>query len=198
MATRLMQFLFGLVALVFVGCCPLRGVVDDGAEDPSSAQWIADRAWLTPGSRAELGFVAQVRPGWHTYGDPPGDSGMPPQISWQLPPGVSVGSLRLPPAHSFREEAGTTFGYENEVMMVVSVTLDNSVSSEIVEIGATLDYLVCGSECVPQRAELALQLPVRRKPATVMKAWRSALQRGGWGTPGEHSSGASENRGEFK
>jgi len=79
MTTRLMRFLSGMVAVLLVGCSPLRGAVDDNAEEPSSAKLIADRAWLTPGSRAELGFVVQVRPGWHTYGDPPGDSGMPPQ-----------------------------------------------------------------------------------------------------------------------
>jgi DsbC/DsbD-like thiol-disulfide interchange protein len=49
-----------------------------------------------PGGEVELAIHMRTRPGWHGYWLNPGDAGLPMQVDWQLPSGVSVGPLRYP------------------------------------------------------------------------------------------------------
>src|SRR5690606_36993931 len=53
-------------------------------------------------------------PGWHVYWQNPGDSGIPTQIEWRLPPGVSAGPIEWPYPHreSLREPTHYRFSGE--------------------------------------------------------------------------------------
>ncbi len=175
-----------IAALLGQGCCDRCARTEGRAEaavtsEPSVARALLDRSHVTPGGSAELGVMIALASGWHTYADPPGDSGMAPILTLQLPTGITAGAKRLPPFRVFKDDAGTTHGYENHLLIRVPLTVDpDAESDDIMDIGITLDYLICKESCVPRSMESTLRIPIRRDPAPVTRQWRYALEQGGW------------------
>jgi thiol:disulfide interchange protein DsbD len=53
---------------------------------PVTAELIARQQAIQPGQPIELGLHIVPDPEWHVYWRNPGDAGMPPKLTWQLPP----------------------------------------------------------------------------------------------------------------
>ena len=51
---------------------------------------VPEVSTVLPGSSFAVLLRQDIDEGWHTYWRNPGDSGAPPSITWQTPPGVSV------------------------------------------------------------------------------------------------------------
>jgi thiol:disulfide interchange protein DsbD len=170
-----------LVAVCLVGC-RRAGREEEKKPDlpPSSAVMGVDREWLTPGESAELGVFITLQPGWHTYADPPGDSGMAPAVVLKVSEGITVGSPQLPRHQTFKDAAGTTFGYEKAVLIRVPLTLARDVPAGVAALDVNVDYLVCRDACVAQHAGVKLSIPIRAERAPLTKMWEKALKRGGW------------------
>ncbi len=108
-----------------------------------------------------LAVRMQVKPGWHVYWRNPGDSGLPPEVTWTLPAGFNAGAIRWPAPERIAIATLMNYGYEGEVTLLVPVTPPPSLDpADPVRIQAKLTYLVCETECVPGSADLALTLPV--------------------------------------
>ena len=60
---------------------------------------VSEFASLQPGKPAWVGLRFQLEKGWHVYWANPGDSGEPPKVEWQLPPGFKAGDLQFPFPH---------------------------------------------------------------------------------------------------
>ena len=108
-----------------------------------------------------LAVRMEVKPGWHVYWRNPGDSGLPPEVTWTLPAGFNAGAIRWPAPERIPIATLMNYGYEGEVTLLVPVTPPPSLDpADPVQIRAKLTYLVCETECVPGSADLALTLPV--------------------------------------
>ena len=161
------------------------GITSDAA---SSARLLVERSTVEPGTTVGIGIMIRLAEGWHTYADPPGDSGMAPILHVDLPEGIKAGPLRYPRHKAFRDDAGTTFGFEDSVLLRIPVTVDTGVaSSQDVPFRATLDYLICKEACLPQRAELTGTLRIGRPQSAPTPEWRGALSEGGWMSEGEET-----------
>ncbi|MEY4575075.1 MAG: hypothetical protein RL251_1197, partial [Pseudomonadota bacterium] len=49
-----------------------------------------------PGDVVTVAIVMDPKSGWHDYWINPGDAGTPLELEWQLPNGVTAGSVRAP------------------------------------------------------------------------------------------------------
>ena len=76
-----------------------------------------------PGDTIWAGVDMKMDPDWHTYWKNPGDAGMATKIEWQLPPGVTAGEIQWPLPEKLPPAEVTTYGYNNEVMLLVPLTL---------------------------------------------------------------------------
>ena len=47
---------------------------------------IVDRTQIAPGMTVAAGLSLTLKQGWHTYWRTPGDSGLPAEVKWTLPP----------------------------------------------------------------------------------------------------------------
>jgi thiol:disulfide interchange protein DsbD len=104
-------------------------------------------------------IVLELAPGWHTYGDPPGDSGMPPMVDFRLPPGWQAVLGELPPTQRFEDEAGVTFGYEGELRIPFRLEWPSGATAgEAVEIEVNVQWLICKDICLPQSALLKAKI----------------------------------------
>jgi thiol:disulfide interchange protein DsbD len=172
------------MVIASVGCRkPVRSGTDEkGRTDAVSAvDLLVERETVRPGTTVYLGVRIRLAPGWHTYSNPPGDSGMAPSLTLDVPDGVQAGALEYPPHREFRDAAGTTYGYEREVLLRVPVSVSEDVQEQgSVRIAGTLDYLVCRETCLPQSARLDGLFTIGSASSAPTPEWRRAFGEGRW------------------
>src|SRR6202522_4160720 len=127
---------------------------------------IAENQSIAPGHEFYLGLHFQLEKGWHIYWVNPGDSGEPPRIKWQLPPGITVGEIEWPTPRRLGTPSIVDFGYEDEVTLIVPIHAQASLASQqSAQLGAEVRVLVCREICIPGKAQLSLTLPVESRAA---------------------------------
>lgn len=129
--------------------------------DHIEVELVSEQAVITPGTTSRLGIRFLPDPEWHTYWTNPGDSGLPIELSWQVPDGVSVAPIVWP--YPQRIEVGhlVNYGFEGEHLLPVSVTWPEDLPvGESVSVSVDASWLVCKVECIPGEAMLALMLDV--------------------------------------
>ena len=125
------------------------------------ASLVAEPAAVQGAEPFTVAVRMAMKPGWHVYWRNPGDSGLPPEVTWTLPAGFSAGPLRWPAPERIPVATLMNFGYEGEAVLLARITPPPSLDpASPVRLAAKLSYLVCETECVPGSAELALSLPV--------------------------------------
>jgi len=101
-----------------------------------------------------------LKKGWHIYWTNPGDSGQPPSLQWQLPPGFHAGEIRWPRPDKLQSSpALADYGYHDEVLLMVPVRVTGGkLSDRPVELVTQAKWLICREVCIPDHAELKLHL----------------------------------------
>jgi thiol:disulfide interchange protein/DsbC/DsbD-like thiol-disulfide interchange protein len=125
------------------------------------AELVAARTALAPGEPLTVALRLVIDKGWHTYWKNPGDSGLPTTLEWKLPEGIKAGPIEWPTPHLLPVGPLLNYGYENEVLHLVTLTTPSDfLSGRDVTLTARADWLVCKEICIPEGADLALTLPV--------------------------------------
>ncbi|PTU30747.1 protein-disulfide reductase DsbD family protein [Stenotrophobium rhamnosiphilum] len=133
--------------------------------DHIEAELIAEHTALKPG---ENWVALRLKPdaNWHTYWQNPGDVGLPTQLGWTLPKGVTAGAIQWPYPQLHKLGGLGYFGYGEETLHLVQITLPaNWPSSRPVDLKAEAKWLVCADVCIPGKATLSLTLPTNAAPA---------------------------------
>jgi DsbC/DsbD-like thiol-disulfide interchange protein len=115
---------------------------------------------VSPGHPFYVGIRFRLRKGWHTYWKNPGDSGLPPRISWKLPPGFQAGPIEWPAPERFLVSDLMTYGYHDELILPVQITPPERIEGTSARIEGTVDWLECQEACVPGTAPVMLTLAV--------------------------------------
>jgi len=123
---------------------------------------LAKQDAVVPGKDLRLGIHFALDPGWHIYWTNPGDSGQPPVLKWQLPSGFSAGEIDWPRPERMQSTAQLAdYGYHGEVLLPVTVHVPASLKAgSSVPLAAEAKWLVCREVCIPEHAQLHLELPV--------------------------------------
>jgi len=171
------QFLLGILSLISF---PLAATAAPVRTDHVEAELVAERTAVVPGESLTVALRLKMIPHWHTYWRNPGDSGLPTSINWKLPEGLSVGPIQWPYPQRLPAGPLTNFGYEGEVLLLSELKVPASVAGKSVDLSARANWLVCSEDtCIPERADLTLQLPVggggASKDAAAIAATRAAL-----------------------
>jgi thiol:disulfide interchange protein len=135
--------------------------VSHAATEQVQADLIASVNAVVPGEEVFVGVHQNIIPGWHTYWKNPGDSGVATAIQWTLPAGTTAGAILWPSPSRHSLGPVTNYGYANQVTLptLIKVPYDLKTGSNF-EVAATVDWLVCHEECIPQQVRLKLSLPV--------------------------------------
>ena len=154
--------------LVLLACAPWLGGATTVTTDNVRASLLLEHATVSPGSTSALLLKIDIREGWHTYWLNPGDSGEATRIDWQLPSGVSVGSIEWPAPEAIPFSGFINFGYEGVAYHLLPLSIESSVAagSEI-QLQASATWLVCEEICIPETGEFTLSLPVTTSPDVV-------------------------------
>jgi len=102
-------------------CFCLAAIVAHAAH--THAQLILSAETAKPGDTIMAGVDLKMDKGWHTYWKNAGAAGLPTRIEWQLPPGVTAGEIQWPLPQIIPPDEVITYGYANEVVLLVRLTL---------------------------------------------------------------------------
>ena len=134
-----------------------------------------------PGKTVWVGLQLSHQPQWHTYWKNPGDSGLPTQLDWELPAGVTASDILWPAPQKIAIGTLANFGYEGVVLLPVRLTLTpafKAAAADSLPIKLHASWLVCKQECVPQEGQFLLQLPIKGSTgshsADFSAAWSAA------------------------
>ena len=137
-----------------------------------------------PRAGAPVTLAIDTRPeaGWHGYwGENPGDAGFPPNATWTLPAGASVGKWRWPVPETLLISGLMNFVYERPYAPLLELTVPAGLKpGTALPVRLRLRYLVCTmSVCVPEEQTLALDLTVGDGGGADARfdAWRRAVPR---------------------
>jgi len=133
---------------------------------------------IAAGKAVQLGLLIQHQPHWHTYWKNPGDSGLATTLSWQLPEGVQAGDVEWPTPQQLPVGPLMNYGYENQVLLPVALTIPSSFSAPALNVKLRADWLVCKEICIPESGEFSLRVPTQAATAshgTVFDAARARL-----------------------
>ena len=133
---------------------------------------------VRPGQPLWLGLQITHQPDWHTYWKNPGDSGLPTELTWQLPAGLDAGDIAWPVPHKIAIGTLANYGYEGSVLLPVPVTVTQTFApgplAKDVTVQLKASWLVCRKECIPEEGNFTLQLPIQSTTALHSAAFDAA------------------------
>ena len=133
-----------------------------------------------PGDTILAGIHLKMDAGWHTYWKNSGASGIPTSIKWDLPDGVGAGEIQWPVPKKLPPDDLVTYAYEDEVVLIVSLTLSAAVKTGPQVLKASVSWLECKDKCISGDAEISATLSVgtetKNSPdAATILAWQKKL-----------------------
>ncbi|MFZ0616576.1 MAG: thioredoxin family protein [Chthoniobacterales bacterium] len=140
---------------------------------------------LEPGKPFTATIVLDLQPGFHTYWQYPGDSGLAPKVTWHLPEGWTAGPIEFAIPHQFSEPGDMiVYGYEKQQLLRTVITPPKELpKNQTFEIKASLTWLACKELCVPGSADVELRL---LGPTDGRIDWQSAsVPQGEWPLSGK-------------
>ena len=152
-----------IVAAALIGAASAAPAAAQGttqwqSDGHAATRLIAGAAVKTPdASFLRAGIEIRLDPGWKTYWRYPGDTGIPPTFDFSGSQNVKSADVEWPAPKEFSDGAGGhSIGYVGDVILPVKVTRANAALPS--ELHLKLNYAVCGTLCVPAKADLALAL----------------------------------------
>jgi thiol:disulfide interchange protein DsbD len=133
-----------------------------------------------PGQEVWVGLQIEHKPHWHTYWKNAGDSGLPTQLDWTLPPGVSAGEIAWPIPKKLTVGPLVNYGYEGRLLLPVPLTITPDFKPPLLSNELTVklraSWLICRTECIPEEGEFTLRIPLKGSTALHGPAFDAALK----------------------
>ena len=116
---------------------------------------------VAPGKPVWVGLQLTHTPHWHTYWKNPGDSGLPTELQWTLPAGVTAGDIAWPTPRKFPLGTLANYGFDGTVLLPVPLTIDPGFTGTHIEVKLYAAWLACRQECIPEEGNFTLRIPVQ-------------------------------------
>lgn len=136
-------------------------VIARATTDQGVIELVSENNTIVPGKSQDIGLLFSLAPGWHIYWSNPGDSGAPPELHWDLPSGIKPSKFKWPVPQQFRHEGLVSYGYTGQVLLPITLLVNDNIElGQTIALQVEVDWLVCQEDCLPQSAELRLDLMV--------------------------------------
>src|SRR5881394_838741 len=83
--------------------------------DNVRAELLADVSAVKAGEPFWVALRQTIRPKWHTYWKNPGESGLPTEITWNLPAGVKAEPIVWPTPTLIDVSGVTNYGFHDDI-----------------------------------------------------------------------------------
>jgi thiol:disulfide interchange protein DsbD len=172
------------IAIILAACLCLAVLTAHAAH--TQARLILGASTARPGDTIWAGVDLKMEPAWHTYWKNPGAAGIATKIEWQLPPGVTAGEIQWPLPEKLPPAEVTTYGYNDEVVLLVPLKLAADLKPGPLNLKAKISWLECKEACIPGSGsvEATLYIGTETKPSAdtaLIESWRGKVPK-----PGDH------------
>jgi DsbC/DsbD-like thiol-disulfide interchange protein len=140
-------------ALVTTGAASAEDVTRWDGDARSGVRIIAG---TSAASSLRAGVEIRLMRGWHTYWRYPGDSGVPPQFSFDGSRNLKQVDVLWPAPERITDSSGTSIGYSVGVIFPLRVV--PQAVGKPVTLRLRLQYAICEKLCVPAEAQSELTL----------------------------------------
>lgn len=138
-----------------------------GKSGHAEAALFFERSSATPGDTFLGALRLSIADKWHVYWRNPGDSGLPPSVTWASSPQVAAGDFRFPAPRAIPFARLMNYGYEREVILPFEIKIaPEAKPGDVLTIGGKFEYLICSDICIPEDVTLTAAMPVSASPAT--------------------------------
>lgn len=160
--------LLPIAAVVALGCAAGTGQGPRStlfSDEHVRLRLLSERLAWAPGDTALVGVHFGVAPGWHLYGEGRSDTGLPIEVESTLSDGYEALSLVWPAADRHVSEGNVIDQiHEGDVTLLLPIVVPRTAATGS---GATVrcavDWLVCGTGCIPGNGEVEIVLPIERR-----------------------------------
>jgi DsbC/DsbD-like thiol-disulfide interchange protein len=96
-----------------------------------------------------FGLHVELARGWYLYWLNPGDAGLAPEVSWELPAGYEAGKLRFPTPQKFVHGDIVTYGFTREALILCDIRRPGRDRETVSPtIAAELGWMACRESCI--------------------------------------------------
>jgi thiol:disulfide interchange protein DsbD len=142
------------------------------------ASLVADSGAPAAGAPLWVGLKMHHDAGWHTYWKNPGDAGMPTRITWTLPDGWTASGINWPAPERLQLGPLASYGYAGDAVLPVKLFPPAGWNAkQPAQIVAHTTWLACKEICIPEGADLVLNLPAHNSAADrgLLDTWRARI-----------------------
>ncbi|EPY02491.1 protein-disulfide reductase DsbD domain-containing protein, partial [Magnetospirillum fulvum] len=164
-ATMILAALLVFAAVPPTAAAPEPGASEWVTSESGRVRLVSARATLGDAASLRLGLQFDLAPDWKIYWRTPGDAGYPPRIDWAGSQGLGEVAFRWPAPHRFVLAGLQNYGYQGEVVLPIDANL--TAPGQAISLKARVEFLACAKVCVPQQADLALDLAAGDGAASV-------------------------------
>lgn len=125
--------------------------------DMSQTRLISARTGTGDNPELLLGLQIKLDKGWKTYWRSPGDAGLPPRFSWSESDNIESVEILWPKPRAFDSYGFLTWGYQQEVVFPIRVTLKDPQRGLNTKLQAF--YGICAEVCVPVNQVFSIDIP---------------------------------------
>lgn len=123
--------------------------------------WIPLYNEAVEGELIPIGLCLASEPGWHTYSDPSGDSGLPTAVNWDLPEGVKAHPIEWPLPKTYESDGVVTYGYEGKTLLPMALEVTpKALLKDVLHVKGRVDWLECNELCLPQSESFEFSMPM--------------------------------------
>ena len=151
-----------------------RPTMSNGVPHRVEVRLLSDHQQVSGGETIQLGIWLEQDEEWHTYWKSPGSIGKSTVVNWGFELGsgetaeeidIEVSAQKYPIPSKFDQSGIVSYGYEDFVLLVSTVTLPEVLNSDLLYIKADVEWLVCKESCIP--GETSVSLPIEIGNASI-------------------------------
>ncbi len=133
---------------------------DEGQSAHIKAKLVAP-ATVAADGRFQVALDYTAAPGWHTYWVNPGDTGLAPKFTWNLPDGFTAGEVRFPAPKLLPTLGLMSYGYEGGTQLVIGLHNGGHFAvGQDLPVKAHVDFLVCADVCIPESLDVSTSVKI--------------------------------------
>ncbi|WP_175556591.1 protein-disulfide reductase DsbD domain-containing protein [Aerobium aerolatum] len=115
---------------------------------------VIESSVSTEDGRRRAAMEIRLDPGWKTYWQDPGSSGVPPVVSTIQDGSIAPATLNFPTPRWFADDYGSWAGYDHDVTMALTLKAPSRLNGEPTRLNVFLG--ICEAICIPVQVELLL------------------------------------------
>jgi thiol:disulfide interchange protein DsbD len=150
-----MQFLF-----IMVFASPFFGFTQQ--KSLAEAKLVVESYSLKSDSTISFGVLINLQDDWYIYWRNPGDSGIPTDIEFTLPYGITSSEIKFPVPETFTSDEIVNYGYSHQVLLMSELFIPKDYPQKEISITAKLTSLICKDLCKAFDTSLTINLDLSK------------------------------------